>query len=356
MRIEAVELRQLRIPMTEPMVAAHGIIHDRLTILVRVFSDIGDGWGECVAWNEATYRPEWSDGEYEYLRDVLLPSPLEGRAHGKADEHLTSKAALELALLDATLRANNVSLAQHLGAQVDRVPVIGIVPLLDGDELLRSVERLVKLGFNALKLKVVPGRDSDRVALVNKHFPKLVTRVDANGSYVWDDIQHQSALHSLDDLGLEMIEQPFGVDQWSALEVARKSLSTPIALDESVDSLETALRVVQEGLCDALIVKPGTIGGLQATRHLMTSDASVVIGGMVETAVGRAGNLALAACDPTPKAAELAPDGRWFQRSVVRESTVLRDGFVDVPKGSGTGVTIDPAIVRDLTVRSVVVR
>ena len=354
MRIEAVELRQLRIPMTEPMIAAHGVIHDRLTILVRVFTDHGDGWGECVAWNEATYRPEWSDGEYEYLRDVLLPSPLEGRSLGKIHEHLTSKAALELALLDASLRAQKVPLARHLGAKVDKVPVIGTVPLVDGAEMMRSAERLVAHGFKAIKLKVMPGRDVARVQMVNKHFPNVVTRVDANGSYDW--AEHSASLRELDALGLEMIEQPFAPNDWSALANARRELSTPIALDESIDSIETAMRAVNEDLCDNFVVKPGVIGGISQTRQLMETGKQIVIGGMVETAIGRAGNIALAACDASPPAAELAPDGRWFPQSVVRETILLEDGCILVPSTPGIGVSIEPSVVRDFTVRSVVVR
>jgi len=369
-RVQAVELRQLEVPMVEPMAAAHGTTDTRQTILVRVVTDESEGWGECVAFHEPTYCADWSNGEMMVMREVLVPCLLDAGDLGPQDVagvlgafvgHHTAKCALELAMLDADLRRRGVSLVDELGGSAEAVECVIVVGLFDGDALVRSVERNLERGYQHLKLKVVPGRDLERIDLVRRHFPEVSLRVDGNGTYDWDDEDHRRRLLEMDERGVVCIEQPFAPDRGRPFMELRARVQTPVALDESMTSELRALNALELQMCDVLTIKPGLLGGYLPAKRLhdapIARHAALGVGGMIETPVARAANLALATLPGFRRCpAEIAPDGRWFAEPLAAEPVAMVDGRIAAPRGPGTGVELDFVTVERLTRRTVLVR
>lgn len=365
MRIEAVEIRQLEIPMIEPLAAAHGSTAHRTTILLRVLTDVGEGWGECVALPDPTYMADWSNGEYTLLSELFIPTLIEAGEIQAADvrsflhkfkSHHTSKAALELAVLDAELRSKSKSLAEHFGAHATTIECSVVVGLMEGDSLIRTVERHLARGYRQVKLKIEPGHDIDRIDALRKHFPDLELRVDANGSYDWWNPHHQTSLLEVDARNLAFIEQPTPPGNARMFYAAREHLNTPLALDESVISFTRAMDLLDFVGCEAMVLKPGIVGGYLTAKEVhdecFRRNVASMLGGMLETGVARAANLALAALPGFGKyPAEIAPDGRWFPVRVLKEEVAMTNGCLPVPTGHGLGVEVDMQMVNRLTRR-----
>lgn len=386
--LQGVELRLLRLPLAEPFRAAHATRHDRPILLVRVMvADGADGWGECVAEAEPTYWPEYSEAAWHVLEHHLVPGLLrrgsavpDGRsAASPADRttgppvgdpldeirgHQMAKAALRGAVLDAELRAEGRSLADFLGAARTEVPTgiaLGIAASVA--ELVASAERWHGDGHRAFKLKVGPGWDVEPVAAVRKALGgEVQLLVDANGAYRSDDPDDLAGLARLaePDLGLVAIEQPFPPDDLvgHARLVERIAASdTAVCLDESIGSLgdlETALAL---RACDAVSLKAGRVGGpVQAGRihrRCRADGVAVRCGGMLETGVGRALNLAIAALPGCTLPPDLGPSHRYFAEDV----TVPFDawsGRMNVPRTPGLGVEPRPEVLDRTTERRLV--
>lgn len=370
MRIEAVEIRQLDIPMVEPLAAAWGSKHQRTTILVRIIGDGVEGWGECIAFNEPTYMADWSNGEYATMTELFVPTLMNSRDVNAADVgqllnkfkgHHTSKAALEMAVLDAELRAKSQSLTKYFGGTQTHVECAVVVGLFEGDALVRSVEQYLNRGYRQMKLKIAPGQDLERIDLLQKYFPDLPVYVDANGSYDWSNAEHSAALMEMDHRGLSFIEQPLAPGNARAYFQLRDALKTPIALDESVVSFARVLDALDIMACDAFILKPGLVGGYLTAKEVhdecLRRDVATMVGGMLETGIARAANLALASLPGFAKhPAEIAPDGRWFHETLLRQPVTMKDGRISVPTNPGIGVDVDLNVVNRLTRRMHVAR
>jgi len=368
-KIEAIELRQLEIPMVEPLAAAHGITHNRLTVLVHVITDIGEGWGECVALNEPTYSSDYSNGEYNVMREIFGPellalenlnteSAITTLAHYRG--HNPAKAAIELALLDAELRAKSISYKQHLGVTEDEVECCVVLGLSSSDVLLRLAEEKVANGYRHVKLKVQPGHDVERIKLLQEHFPALSIRVDGNGSYDVSNTEHRNALVAMDALGIEMIEQPSSDSNYLDAVELRTFMRTKVAIDEAITSYMRGATILALNICDVMVIKPGMIGGYDDARKLyeacVAAGVETAFGGMVETGLASSANLALAGLPGFSHPAEIAPDGRWFAERVNKEPIRLVDGKIAIPDRPGLGVTIDYGVVNKLTRRMHVLR
>jgi O-succinylbenzoate synthase len=369
-RIAAVELRQLDIPMVEPLAAAWGSTNTRTTILVRVLADGVEGWGECVAFHEPTYMADWSNGEYVVMTELFIPLLLKAgdisalqirQLLEQFKGHHTAKSALELAVLDAELKVRQLSLANYLGGEETHIECAVVVGLFEGDTLLRAVERYLHRGYRHLKVKVAPGCDLQRIDLLQEHFPGLELRVDANGSYDWSDPEHRALLIDLDKRNLASIEQPVAPGNARAFFQLRDQLHTPIALDESVVSFARALDALDIMGCDAFVLKPGLLGGYLTAKDLhdecLKREVATMVGGMLETGIARAANLGLASLPGfCTSPAEIAPDGRWFQESVLQEPVEMVDGKISVPMTPGIGADVDLVTVNRFTRRTYVAK
>jgi len=350
-KVLAVELHRLAIPLVRPFETSFGRQTGRKVLLVRVRTDVGDGWGECVAGTDPVYSSEYVDGCENVIRHYLAPALLAAEqvaAEGIASlfafviGHRMAKAAVEIAVLDAQLRAELTSFADYFGAErteVDCGVSVGISPTIP--ELLEEVSLYVAQGYRRIKLKIKPGWDLEPVAAVRELLgPEALLQVDANTAYTLLDLDH---LRQLDDYGLLLIEQPFVEDDIRSHVYLAGAISTPVCLDESIVTTELALDAIDRGATSIINIKAGRMGGyLQA---LALHDACVELGvpvwcgGMLETGIGRAANVALAALPGFTLPGDTSASDRYFAEDLT-EPFVLRDGRLAVPTGPGSGVTV----------------
>jgi O-succinylbenzoate synthase len=352
-RIEAVELRRVELPLVRPFRTAHGTLDRRTALLVRVRAGGVDGWGECGADVRPDYTSEYVDGAAAVLREHLVPGllaggPLDGR--GVAPRlawvagHRMAKAALEAAVLDAELRTAGRSLAQHLGAvrtDVDAGVAVGIPAGIP--ELLDVVEGHLDEGYRRVKLKIEPGWDVEPVAAVrDKLGAALALQVDGNAAYTAADLDH---LATLDRFDLLLVEQPFAADDLLTHASLAQRMATPVCLDESVTSARTAATALALGACSVVNIKPGRVGGVLEAVAIhdlcRAQDVPVWVGGLLETGIGRAVNVALAGLAGFTLPGDLSASARYFDPDLT-EPFVLEDGRLHVPAGAGIGVEPDP--------------
>ncbi|ACZ89529.1 o-succinylbenzoate synthase [Streptosporangium roseum] len=358
MKITGIELRRIAMPLVAPFRTSFGTETERDVLLVRVVTPDAEGWAECVAMTDPLYSPEYVDGAADVLRRFLIPAlPAHSDVHavGRAlhpfKGHRMAKAALETAVLDAQLRTGGQSLASFLGAARDRVPSGVSVGIMDSvPQLLDAVGGYLDEGYVRIKLKIEPGWDLAPVRAVRERFgDDLLLQVDANAAYTLADAPH---LAKLDAHDLLLIEQPLANDDLVQHARLAKRLTTPICLDESIESAEHAAAAITLGACSIINVKPGRIGGyLEARRiHDLARAHGVALwcGGMLETGIGRAANLALAALPGFTLPGDTSASRRYYATDITTPFE-LRDGHLDVPTGPGIGVDPVPGILDEVT-------
>lgn len=359
------ELREIRLPLVSPFQTSFGVQRSRRILLVRAELDLDgtvtEGWGECVAGDEPTYSSEYVDGAALVMSSVLVPR-LHAVDHltaaGVADVlepvrgHPMAKAALEMALLDAELRAVGRSFADVLGAGRDRIPSgvsVGIHPTVDA--LLAAVQGYLDDGYVRIKLKIEPGHDLEPVAAVRELIgPDMPFQVDANAAYTRRDADH---LRRLDAFDLLLIEQPLPEDDLLGHAALAAAIDTPVCLDESITSAAVCADAIDLGAAEIVNIKPGRVGGYLAARHLhdLCRERGIPVwcGGMLETGIGRAANAALASLDGFTLPGDISASRRFWARDVVTEPIDVVDGHVAVPTGPGFGFELDRAFVEDVT-------
>lgn len=320
--------------------------------------DHPDGWGECVALSEPTYSSEYAAGAHHVLEHHLLPRAVAGRPLDEVQGHPMAKAAIEMAVLDAELRAAGRSLAGALGGTRDAVDAgesVGIQASID--DLVRVAEGYLAEGYVRIKCKIEPGWDIEPMqALRDAVGPDVRLQVDANAAYSLDDIAH---LSRLDDLDLLLIEQPLGEHDLRGHAILAGRLRTPICLDESIGSLAQTREALDLGACSVINIKSGRVGGLaEAVRiHDLCVERGVPVwcGGMLETGLGRAANVALASLPGFTLPGDLSASRRWFAEDLT-EPFELVDGQLRVPLGPGLGVEPRPDVLAARTVSVTLVR
>lgn len=346
MAIRSIEILRGSIELVSPFRTSFGSQTGRELLYLRVIGEEAEGWGECVAMSTPAYSSEYVDGCERVIREFLLPlvdrhttaEVFTDRARSYRGNFM-AKATVEAALLDYWLRIGNMSLARYLGATQSKVASgvsIGIQRTID--DLLRVVDGYVGQGYRRIKLKIEPGHDIEPVRAVRTTFGDgLLLQVDANAAYTVGDADH---LARLDEYGLLLIEQPLPEeDVVGHVDVARR-VGTPICLDESITSFEVARGALDIGACSIINIKPGRVGGfIEAKRiHDLCLERGVAVwcGGMLETGIGRAANLALAALPGFTLPGDTSASDRYFVRDVT-EPFVLDDGCLAVPDGPGIG-------------------
>lgn len=359
MRLHAVELRRINLSLVAPFETSFGVQTERDILLVRVSTSEGDGWGECVAGEEPTYSPEYVDGAQHVLIHHLLPMlfghddlTAEGVAaalkpvHG----HNMAKAAIEMAVLDAELRARGESFGSYFGAVRDEVSCgvsVGIHPTVE--QLLETVGDYLEQGYRRIKLKIKPGWDFEPVRAVRERFGAVPLQVDANTAYTLADAD---LLARLDPFELLLVEQPLPEEQVLAHATLARRIKTPICLDESITSAQTAADAIELGACRIINIKPGRVGGYLEARkiHDLCADHGVPVwmGGMLETGLGRAGNVAMAAMSNFKLPGDTSASARYYHRDIT-EPFVLKRGRLEVPKGPGLGVDVDANYLDSIT-------
>ena len=362
MRIEAIELRRVDIPLVTPFRTSFGTQDSRDCVLVRVVTDAGEGWGECVTMPWPLYSAESTDAVIPLVRTHLAPRLLGVEGVGPRDVarllapirgHRMAKAALESAVLDAWLRATGQSFATFLGVAVDRVPCGVSVGIHDRtDALVRTVGGYLDEGYVRIKLKIEPGNDLAPVAAVRGAFgDDVLLQVDANAAYEPGDIP---LLRRLDAHDLLLIEQPFDEERLLANVDLRAAIATPVCLDESAVSAQVVADAIRLGAVDIVNIKAGRVGGyLEAARiHdlCVAHGVPVWCGGMVETGIGRAANAVLAGMHGFSLPGDNSGFDRFYATDIVADPLRMVDGHLPVPTTPGMGFEVDLDAVEAVTV------
>ena len=354
MKIERIELHHIELPLAHPFETSFGREIDRPCILVSVCAEGLTGWGECVAGDGPWYSYETIGTAWHVLRDFLAPAVLGQEVESPADVvarfrrvrgHQMARAALEDAMWDLLAQAQGIPLASMLGGQAERVKVgvsVGIEQTLG--ELFDKVERYVGEGYGRVKLKIKPGWDVDVIRAVRERWPDLSLQVDANCAYTLADAP---TLRELDQFDLLLIEQPLHHDDIVDHAKLQAQLSTPICLDESIHSPEHARWALDIAACRVINIKVGRVGGLTASRqiHDLCAERGVPVwcGGMLETNVGRAANVAVATLPNFKLPGDISASARYYQRDIAAPNFVLNDdSTLSVPSEPGLGVHVIP--------------
>lgn len=353
MRIDRVELRRVEMPLVAPFETSFGREVVREAILTTVHGEGLMGWGECVASATPGYSYETVRTAWHALTDFLIPELLDApidhpsvcpERWASVRGHPMAKAALEAAVWDLFGRLNGRPLKDALGGvhwKISSGISLGIASSVD--ELIEQVGVAIDGGYRRVKLKIKPGWDVDVLQSVRARFPDVDLMVDANAAYTRDDVD---VFRQLDGVGLTMIEQPFQGDD--LLEHARlqRELATPICLDESLSSVHAAAQALDLGSCRIVNIKPGRVGGLTNARRIhdlcRERDVPVWCGGMLETGIGRASNVALASLPGFSLPNDLSASERYYERDLIEPAFELTDdGTLTVPDGPGIGVKVD---------------
>jgi o-succinylbenzoate synthase len=367
LRIESITLREIALALKEPFQISSGTQTRRRIILVQLRSADGiEGWGECTAGEFPNYSPETPDTCWLALREWVAPRVL-GKDFAGPEEihpaleinfrgHNMAKAAVEMAAWELTARAEGVSLSKKLGGTRDRIRVgISLGIQASPEALVARARTALERGYRKVKIKIKPGADVEYVRAVREALgPEAPLMADANNAYSLEDT---SSLEALDALGLMMIEQPLAWDDLLRHVELQKRLKTPVCLDESITSVDRAEDMIALGAGKIVNIKAGRVGGFRQSKAIhdlcQAHGIPVWCGGMLESGVGRAHNVALSSLPNFTLPGDVSPSERYWEKDVViPEWTMDREGWVNVPVDQpGMGVRVDLDRVEDLTVR-----
>ena len=364
MLLETIELRHVRMQLQSPFETSFGTEHERDCILVRIGAEGLVGWGECAVSSFPGYSYETTGTAWHVLSEFFLPAVLGQRISNVGDfisllahfkGHNMARAGLEMALWDLMGKAEGKSLRQLLGGRRRRVQVgvsIGIQP--DTKRLLSTIEAYVQAGYQRVKLKIKPGRDLDDLQAARRAFPNLKLQVDANSAYSLED---RDVFVQMDPLGLLLIEQPLAEDDLIDHAVLQEALTTPLCLDESILSARHARQALEIGACRVINIKAGRVGGLAEALKIhdlcSTRGRPVWCGGMLETGIGRAANLALASLPGFTLPGDISASDRYYAEDIAEPRFQLNaDSTIDVPDRPGLGVEVISESLERVTLRS----
>jgi O-succinylbenzoate synthase len=363
LKIDRILLREIRMQLKEPFEISSGVVHDRRVILLTVFSEGLAGWSECVAGEDPSYSYETCETAWFLLTKLMLPQmigkDLASTEEGVSDTdwirgHPMAKAALEMALMDLEAKTQKQSLGSMVGGTKQEVEVGVSVGLQPNDlELATKVGAFIEKGYSRIKLKIKPGRDIHMVAKIRELYPDTRIMVDANSAYSLHDME---VLKELDKLGLMMIEQPLAHDDYLDHARLQQEIETPICLDESIRSVNDVKLAAELGSCKIINIKPGRVGGIASSKaiheYCLKKGMPVWCGGMLESGVGRAHNVAVASLPGFVLPADISESQRYWTEDIVAPEFTIKDGHVQVPTDAGIGVTVLEDLVAKLTVRS----
>jgi O-succinylbenzoate synthase len=360
LNLREIEFRTIHLPLVRPFRTSFGTQTSREVLMVKVVNENGTaGWAECVAMSEPLYSPEYVIGCLDFMKRFLVPALRDKFSITAEDVPVVlkpflggqmAKAALETAILDAQLKDQGISLAKYLGATKTKVECgvsVGIANNLDA--LVEEVKSYVDAGYRRIKLKIEPGWDYEAVKTIRQIYPDIPLQVDANQAYSRSD---GKLLAKLDEFNLLLIEQPLDEHDILGHAMLAKEVKTPICLDESIISLQSAQDALALEATTVINIKPGRVGGYIESKkiHDLCLDKKVPVwcGGMLETGIGRAANLALAALPGFTLPGDTSASSRYFKQDVTTPF-VMKDGYLTVPTGPGIGVEPDLDFLDEIT-------
>jgi O-succinylbenzoate synthase len=345
--IDSIVLREIRMPLVHPFETSFGRTTQRRIILVEVRADGLSGWGEVTCGEHPFYNEEWTDSAWLILRDYRRTASIRG--------HNMARGGLEAAIRDLEARRNGVPLWKQIGGGARREIPCGVsIGIQDSvDELLRAIDTELAAGYQRIKIKIKPGWDVKVINEVRKRFPHIRLMADANSAYTLADADH---LRQLDDFYLMMIEQPLGHDDIVDHAELQAKLATPICLDESIRSAHHAEQAIRLGACHIINLKLGRVGGFAEARRIhdvaLKAGVPVWCGGMLESGIGRAHNIALSTLPGFVLPGDVSASRRYWARDIVTPPVeVTAGGSIVVRDEPGFGYEIDYEYLASITVR-----
>lgn len=363
MKIDQITLFHIRLQYVSPFQTSRWTEYDRECVLVRLRAGGLTAWGECTAGQHAGYSYETTKTNWLMLEDFIVPAVLAidledipgyRAAVGHISGHNMAKAGMELALWDLFAQRAGLSLQRFIGAEGDRVKVgvsVGIQP--SPEQLVTVVGGYLDQGYRRVKLKIKPGRDVSDTTAIRRAFPNLLLQVDGNSVYRLSDLER---LQALDGLDLLLIEQPLAQDDIIDHAKLQPKLNTAVCLDESIHSMTHARWAMELGACKIINIKPARVSGLhEAIRihdYCRAGGVPVWMGGMLETGIGRAANVAVASLPGFTLPGDISASARYFHEDVIDPPFILNpDSTLTVPTGQGLGVHVRADVIERLALR-----
>lgn len=364
MKIKKVTIRHLKMKLKHPFSTSFGTIFNKEFLLLEVEDEKGTiGFGESVAFEAPWYTEETLKTTWHMLEDFLIPLVLDREIKHPEDtielfkgirKNYMAKSAIEGALWDIYVQQTNQSLALALGGKKEKIEVgisLGIQETIE--KQIEVVAKAVNEGYKRIKLKIKPGWDVDVLRVLRKNFPDLPMMADANSAYTLADVE---TLKQLDELNLMMIEQPLASDDIIDHAVLQKKIKTPICLDESILSLEDARKAVELGSCGVINIKIGRVGGISEAKriHDYCEEKGIPVwcGGMLESGIGRAHNIALTALSNFVMPGDTAGSSHYFEQDIITPEVIVRDGYITVPQEVGIGFAPNLEAINKYTLAS----
>jgi o-succinylbenzoate synthase len=368
MRIDSIVLRELNIPLVQPFETSFGVTSDRRVLLVEIKAEGLTGWGECVAGEHPYYSEESIDTAWQVMLDELAPMlVVADPAHGgkcpgifrKVRGNRMAKAGLENAVWDLEAQMRGIPLAELLGGTRETIACgvsIGIQPTLERQ--MAEIEKELAAGYQRIKLKCRPGWDTTIFEAARNRWPEILLSCDANSAYRLKDSDH---IASWDTFQLLMIEQPLWADDFYFHSMLQKRLETSICLDESIRNRRDALAAIEMESCRVINIKVGRVGGFSEAIavHNAAQERGVPVwcGGMLETGIGRAHNIALSSLENFRLPGDVSASKRYWKEDIIEpEVEVSPKGEIEVPDLPGRGFEVRADLVERLTVRKEEVR
>ncbi len=368
MKIESITLYHITQKLVAPFATSFGSEQDRPCILIKMQSDGLTAWGECVTGNEPGYCYETVETAWHIATKFIIPRLL-GKELNEPEEiqsfmsyvrgHPLAKAGFDQAAWDLTAQRDGVSFAEKLAQPLGVAPrkevevgvSIGIQPI---PQTIETIAGYVEQGYGRIKLKIKPGHDVGLTQAARKAFPEMRIMLDANSAYSLAD---SALLAALDELELLMLEQPLGYDDIYEHSLLKPRIGTPLCLDECIKTFSEAQIALAIDACDIINIKPGRVGGWTVARqiHNLCYDAGIPVwvGGMLETGVGRAGQLALAALPGFTLPGDISATERYYHEDVATHFTLNKENSaISVPATPGLGVEVNLKRLQETTIRS----
>ena len=363
MKIESITLREIQMPLVHFFETSFGRLYSRRILLLTAQCDGVIGWGECVAGEDPFYSSEWIEPAWSTIKDHLSPAVL-GRTVTAAHEsaglmarvrgHRMAKAAIENALWDAEAIQKQQPLWKLLGGSTREIQCGVSIGIQDSvEQLLEKIDLELAAGYRRIKVKVKPGWDLNVLERIRSRWPEIVLSCDANSAYTLDEVEH---LRKFDRFKLLMIEQPLWNDDIYYHARLQKELHTAICLDESIRHARDAAAAVETGACRIVNIKVGRVGGFSEARkvHDVCQDNNVPVwcGGMLESGVGRAHNIALSTLQNFRLPGDVSASKRYWKEDIIEpEVKVSPQGTIAVNDEPGRGYRIREDLIEKLTVR-----
>lgn len=368
MKIEAITLREIHMPLVHFFETSFGRTYSRRILLVTVHSEGVDGWGEAVVGEDPFYSSEWIDSAWVTMTHHLIPALLGKMIHsarecpalyGKVRAHRMAKSGLENAMWDAEARQRQQPLWKLLGGTRREIQCGVSIGIQDSvEQLLEKIQTELAAGYRRIKVKVKPGWDTNVLERIRSRWADIVLSCDANSAYTLDQIEH---LRKFDQFNLLMIEQPLWYDDIYYHARLQKELRTSICLDESIVSGRSAAFATETGACRIINVKVGRVGGFSEALKVhdicQANNVPVWCGGMLETGIGRAHNIALSTLENFRLPGDVSASKRYWKEDIIDpEVQVSPQGMIAISDSPGTGYRIKTDLIEKLTVRKETLR